>query len=78
MLARADMRRRRSPLASALLWAGFLFQGALALDNRMGLTPAMGFNPWNRFRCKSSAGGVEAVGATVALASYRSGAKKEV
>jgi len=29
-----------------------LLAGAHALDNGVGLTPAMGWNSWNRFRCE--------------------------
>ena len=37
----------RAPLAVALL----ALRAALALDNGVGLTPAMGWNSWNAFRC---------------------------
>ena len=32
----------------------FLFSGALALDNGLGLTPQMGWNSWNHFHCNIS------------------------
>ena len=46
--------RQRAAAAAAATWVFLLGEAVLGLNNGVGLTPAMGWNTWNRFRCDIS------------------------